>query len=51
MDTARVVRAIAAAHGVEMPLSEQVYRVVHEGQSPRDAVAELLHRRQKAETG
>lgn len=48
--TARVVRALAAAHGVEMPISEQVYRVLYEHLDPKTAVSELLARELKAET-
>lgn len=51
METARVVRHIAAREGVEMPITEQVYRVLYEGHGPRQAVHDLLHRRQKPETG
>ncbi|MDH5784361.1 MAG: NAD(P)-dependent glycerol-3-phosphate dehydrogenase [Chromatiales bacterium] len=35
--------------GVEMPISEQVYRVLYEGLSPQQAVEVLLGREQKAE--
>src|SRR4029079_11865875 len=31
----------AAAHGVEMPIAEQVAAVVHDGRAPMEAVAEL----------
>jgi glycerol-3-phosphate dehydrogenase len=33
-----------------MPITEQVYRVLYEGETAREAVAALLHREQKAET-
>lgn len=36
---------------VEMPISEQVYRVLNEGLSPQQAVEVLLGRGQKAECG
>lgn len=49
MQTAVEVRRLAADHAVEMPISEQVYRVLHENQRPADAVRELLHRDQKPE--
>lgn len=48
--TAREVLRLAKAHGIEMPISEQVYRVLHEGKNPRAAVQSLLQREQKAET-
>jgi glycerol-3-phosphate dehydrogenase (NAD(P)+) len=37
--------------GVEMPISEQVYRVLYEGLAPHQAVEVLLGREQKAENG
>lgn len=43
------VRALAAAHGVEMPLTDAVHRVCHEGLAVRDAVGMLLGRRVKPE--
>ena len=48
--TAREVMRLARAHGVEMPISEQVCCVLHEGKNPRAAVQSLLQREQKAET-
>ncbi len=37
--------------GVEMPISEQVYRVLYEGETAQRAVEALLQREQKAENG
>ncbi|MGA7800886.1 MAG: NAD(P)H-dependent glycerol-3-phosphate dehydrogenase, partial [Gammaproteobacteria bacterium] len=48
--TARETLQVAARHGVEMPITEQVYRVLHEGLAPRDAVQALLQREPKAES-
>ncbi|MGA7801739.1 MAG: NAD(P)H-dependent glycerol-3-phosphate dehydrogenase [Gammaproteobacteria bacterium] len=48
--TARETLQAAARHGVEMPITEQVYRVLHEGLAPRDAVQALLQREPKAES-
>lgn len=48
--TAREVRLKARTLGVDMPITEQTYRVLYEGLPPRDAVQALLGRRQKAET-
>ncbi|MCC7217607.1 MAG: NAD(P)-dependent glycerol-3-phosphate dehydrogenase [Burkholderiales bacterium] len=45
---ARAARALAAHHGIEMPICEAVDRVLHEGLSPRDAVLELLRREPKS---
>ncbi|MBT3048989.1 MAG: NAD(P)-dependent glycerol-3-phosphate dehydrogenase [gamma proteobacterium symbiont of Ctena orbiculata] len=46
---AQEVHALARRHDVEMPISEQVYRVLYEGLAPKQAVHNLLERRQKAE--
>ncbi|MGS2805653.1 NAD(P)H-dependent glycerol-3-phosphate dehydrogenase [Nocardia sp. MW-W600-9] len=43
------VRALAAAHDVEMPLTDAVHRVCHEGLSVSEAVDSLLGRRIKPE--
>jgi glycerol-3-phosphate dehydrogenase (NAD(P)+) len=42
---------LAAAHGVEMPIAEQVRAVVFEGRPPLAAVAELMSRAPKDELG
>ncbi len=47
--TAREVRALAHRLGVDMPITEEVYRVLYEGLPPRDAVAALLRREPKQE--
>ena len=46
---ARALHDVAARHGVEMPLSESVYRVLYEGVTPREAVRELMTRPIKSE--
>lgn len=38
----RSARALAAAHGIEMPLFERVVRILHEGLAPREALAEVM---------
>ena len=48
---ARAVREVAARAGVEMPICEQLYRVVHEGLAPKAAVKELMSRELKPEEG
>ena len=50
VNTTREVYRLSRRRGVEMPITEQVYRVLYEGLAPRDAVHALLHRRQRAET-
>jgi len=49
VQAARAVRDVAARLSVEMPICEQVYRVVHEGASPKEAVKELFSRALKPE--
>jgi glycerol-3-phosphate dehydrogenase (NAD(P)+) len=46
---ARAVREVAARANVEMPICEQLYRVVHEGLAPKAAVKELMSRALKPE--
>lgn len=48
---ARAVREVAARVKVEMPICEQVYRVVYENVAPKAAVKELMSRALKPETG
>ncbi|HEX5596059.1 MAG TPA: NAD(P)H-dependent glycerol-3-phosphate dehydrogenase [Micromonosporaceae bacterium] len=43
------IRDLARAHGVEMPITEQVERVCHEGVDPRTAVTALMSRTTKPE--
>lgn len=43
------IRDLARRVGVEMPITEQVERVCHEGVDPRKAVAELMSRETKSE--
>ncbi len=40
---------LAQRHGVEMPIIEQVYRIIHEGRPARQAVIELMTRNPRAE--
>lgn len=41
---------LAGRLGVDMPISEQVYGIIHEGRDPHESLRELLSRQQKAET-
>ena len=50
VDTAREIHKLGKRHGVELPISEQVYQVLYNGLDPRDAVQTLLAREPKAET-
>lgn len=47
--TAKEIYAIAGQQQVDMPITEQVYRVLFEGLSPNDAVQALLSRELKPE--
>jgi glycerol-3-phosphate dehydrogenase (NAD(P)+) len=47
--TVRGALALAAQHGVELPIAEQVAAVIHSGTSPLDAVAALMRREPKDE--
>ncbi len=46
---ARAVHRLARARGVEMPICEQVYKVLYEGVPPETAVRALMQRELKAE--
>jgi len=41
---ARAVHRVAAREGIDMPIAEQLYRVLHEGLDPKDAVLALMRR-------
>jgi glycerol-3-phosphate dehydrogenase (NAD(P)+) len=41
--------ALAAGHGVELPIAEQVDAVIHHGRAPLEALASLMARSQKDE--
>jgi glycerol-3-phosphate dehydrogenase (NAD(P)+) len=47
---ARAVYEVARRLGVEMPITEQIYRVLYEGAPAKDAVYALMGRTVKAET-
>jgi glycerol-3-phosphate dehydrogenase (NAD(P)+) len=51
VETARLADALAAAQGVEMPITTQVAAVVDGRRSPREAVADLLARERGPERG
>jgi glycerol-3-phosphate dehydrogenase (NAD(P)+) len=44
--------AVGLAHsrGVEMPITEQMHAILHQGKSPREAIQELMSRTGKSET-
>ena len=49
VQTAREVFELAQREAVDMPITEQVYEVLYESRSPKEAVQKLLARVQKAE--
>jgi glycerol-3-phosphate dehydrogenase (NAD(P)+) len=46
---ARSVYLLAQKLGVEMPIVEQMYRIIHEGKKPSEGVRDLMQRSLKAE--
>ena len=40
---------LAQSHRIDMPITEQIYRILHQGVSPIDAAKELLSRTSKSE--
>ena len=49
--TARSARDLARRAGIEMPIVEEVHRILYEDGAPRDAVHRLMTRRLTSETG
>jgi glycerol-3-phosphate dehydrogenase (NAD(P)+) len=49
--TTNAAVGLARKFGVEMPITEQMYAILHEGQSPRDAIRELMSRPATSEIG
>ncbi|MCU0722883.1 MAG: NAD(P)-dependent glycerol-3-phosphate dehydrogenase [Planctomycetes bacterium] len=47
--TAKAVKELATRHGIEMPISEEVYKVLYEGKDPRAGVVALMTRSLKKE--
>lgn len=48
--TTHAALGLAKAHGVEMPITEQMHAIVNDGKPPRDAMHELMTRTAKSET-
>lgn len=48
--TCRAVRDLAIRHSIDMPITEQVYRVLYENKPPVEAVDELMTRELKPES-
>lgn len=49
VETTRSVRQLARKHGVEMPITEQVYRILFDNATPQEALQTLMQRPRKAE--
>ena len=47
--TSEAVFELSRRHGVEMPITEEVHAILHEGRSPSDALAALMRRDPKPE--
>lgn len=48
--TTTAAMGLARARGVEMPITEQMHAILHQGKSPREAIHELMTRSGKSET-
>ncbi len=42
--TTNAAVGLAKARGVEMPISEQMYAILHDGKSPKEAIRDLMTR-------
>jgi glycerol-3-phosphate dehydrogenase (NAD(P)+) len=47
--TAKIIRSLSLVHGIEMPITEQVYKILYEGLPSLEAVRNLLIREPKPE--
>ena len=47
--TTTAALGLARARGIEMPITEQMYAILHEGKAPRTAIYELMTRSSKSE--
>jgi glycerol-3-phosphate dehydrogenase (NAD(P)+) len=48
--TTTAALGLARAQGIEMPITEQMQAILHQGKPPRDAIHELMTRTARAET-
>jgi glycerol-3-phosphate dehydrogenase (NAD(P)+) len=48
--TTTAAMQLARARGVDMPITEQMFAILHEGKAPREAIYELMTRTGKSET-
>jgi glycerol-3-phosphate dehydrogenase (NAD(P)+) len=47
--TTNAALGLARRYGVEMPITEQMYAILHDGKSPHNAIRELMTRPGKSE--
>ena len=47
--TTHAAVGLAKARGIEMPITEQMHAILHDGKSPRDAIRDLMTRSAKSE--
>jgi glycerol-3-phosphate dehydrogenase (NAD(P)+) len=47
--TTHAAVGLSRARGVEMPITEQMYAILHDGKPPRDAIHDLMTRSAKSE--
>jgi glycerol-3-phosphate dehydrogenase (NAD(P)+) len=47
--TTNAAIGLARKYGVEMPITEQMYAILHDGKAPLDAIRELMTRPGKVE--
>ena len=51
INTVRELHSLSLEKNIEMPITNQVYQIVHQGKAPSTAVQELLDRASSAESG
>jgi glycerol-3-phosphate dehydrogenase (NAD(P)+) len=49
--TTNAAVGLARARGIEMPITEQMYAILHNGKSPQEAIHQLMTRTARSETG
>jgi glycerol-3-phosphate dehydrogenase (NAD(P)+) len=47
--TTNAAVGLAQRHGVEMPITEQIHAILHQGKNPREAIYDLMTRSSKSE--